>query len=57
MSDLVHCLECDHLWFEQHSQEDCPECGSTCDNSAYVEESSETYKYFIQEMKADAGEY
>lgn len=57
MSDLVHCLECDHLWFEHHSQEDCPECGSSCDNSAYVEQSSETYKYFIQQMKADAGEY
>lgn len=57
MSDLVHCLECDHLWFEQDPQEDCPSCGGGCDFSAYVEQSSETYKYFIQEEKADRGDY
>ena len=49
MSDLVHCLECDHLWFEQDPDEDCPSCGGGSDFTAYVSMESDTYTNYVEE--------
>ena len=35
MSELVHCLSCDNLWWEQEMAESCPSCGEDAENTVY----------------------
>lgn len=36
--ELVHCLECEHVWREKGVGEDCPNCGEDAQNTVYLTE-------------------